>query len=221
MTTESLLTTEAANSTQGQAASQEAATTAPTGDAGTAQQQQATQGQDSSAPQGDTSSSTEGDKGEAGKATAPDKYEFSAPEGVTYDDTVIAQFSEVAKELNLPQDAAQKVLDKVAPVIRARQAEAIEAARTEWAEAAKVDKEFGGEKLDENLGLAKKALDKFGSPELRTLLNESGLGNHPEVIRLMVRAGKAISEDSFVAGGSTPGQAPDSLAQRMYPNMNP
>jgi hypothetical protein len=48
--------------------------------------------------------------------------------------------------------------------------------------------------------VAKKALDAFGTAELRSLLNESGLGNHPEVIRFMFRAGKAISEDSMVTG---------------------
>jgi hypothetical protein len=56
--------------------------------------------------------------------------------------------------------------------------------------------------LAENLSVAKKALDAFGSPELRVLLEQSGLGNNPEVIRFMFRAGKAISEDSFV-GRST------------------
>jgi hypothetical protein len=53
--------------------------------------------------------------------------------------------------------------------------------------------------------VAKKALDAFGTAELRSLLNESGLGNHPEVIRFMFRAGKAISEDSMVTG--TKGEA--------------
>ena len=116
---------------------------------------------------------------------------------------MLAEFSDVARELDLSQDAAQKILDKVAPAMQARQAEVLEAARTEWANSAKSDKEFGGDKLDENLATAKKALDTFGTPELRTLLNNSGLGNHPEVIRLMYRAGKAISEDTFVGGANT------------------
>ena len=67
------------------------------------------------------------------------------------------------------------------------------------------DKEFGGPALAENLSVAKKALDAFGTAELRTLLNESGLGNHPEIVRLFFRAGKAISEDRVVTGST--GQA--------------
>jgi hypothetical protein len=69
--------------------------------------------------------------------------------------------------------------------------------------------------------VAKKALDAFGTTELRSLLNESGLGNHPEVIRFMFRAGKAISEDSMVTGtkGEAKSAGPRSfndLADAMY-----
>jgi len=132
---------------------------------------------------------------------APEKYEFNdkvadAPE--VLDPDVLTAFGEVAKELDLPQEAAQKVLDKVAPVIQARQAEQVEKARVEWAEDSKSDDEFGGETFDANLEVAKSALDAFGTSTFKQLLSESGLGNHPEVIRFMYRAGKAISEDSYV-----------------------
>ena len=139
-------------------------------------------------------------KAEAKPQAAPEKYEFKAPEGKQFDAEVLNTYSEVARELNLSQEAAQRVLDAMAPKMAERQVAQIEAIRTEWANTSKTDKEFGGEKLSENLSTAKKALDAFGTTELRTLLNESGLGNHPEVIRFMVRAGKAISEDRFVAG---------------------
>lgn len=140
----------------------------------------------------------EGDKTPEG---APDKYEpFKPVEGNAYDDAVIEAYSEVAKELNLSQDNAQKLLDKVAPVMQARQLERIEAVKAEWAESAKADKEFGGDKLNESLATAKKALDSFASPEFKEFLGQSGLGNHPEMIRLLVKAGQQISEDKFVGG---------------------
>ncbi len=218
MTTETMMT-EAATTTEGQAASEQAAQQSATGAGEGGQQQQSTEGQGTQGQQAE-GAKTEGEQ-EKKPEGAPESYEFKAPEGVQFDDSVIGAFSEVAKELNLPQDAAQKVLDKMAPVIAARQSEQFEAARTEWAEAAKADKEFGGEKLTENLGTAKKALDAFASPELRTLLDQSGLGNHPEVIRMFYRAGKAISEDRFVAGQG--GKTDQGDARRLYAasNMNP
>lgn len=134
------------------------------------------------------------------KAGAPETYEFTAPEGRAFDAEVITSFSAIAKELDLPQEAAQKMLNAVGPKIAERQAATLDAARMQWAESARADKEFGGDQLESNLAVAKKAVDAFGSPELRTLLNETGLGNHPELIRMMYRAGKSISEDKFVGG---------------------
>lgn len=133
---------------------------------------------------------------------APEAYEFKVPEGRTFDPEVMTAYSEVAKELNLSQEAAQRLLDAVGPKMAERQLAQVEAVRMGWAESSKTDREFGGEKLSENLSVAKKALDQFGTAELRSLLNESGLGNHPEVIRFMFRAGKAISEDRMVTGAA-------------------
>ena len=82
----------------------------------------------------------------------------------------------------------------------------------------KVDKEIGGEKFTENLALARKALESFGTPELQDVLNMTGLGNHPEVIRAFYKAGKAISEDRFIPG--TPKGAEMDMAKRMFPTMN-
>lgn len=219
MTTETLMTA-ATTTTEGTTASEPATQQSATGadEGGQQQQQQATEGQGAQGQQAE-GTKTEGEQ-EKKPEGAPESYEFKAPKNVSFDEGVIGAFSEVAKELNLPQDAAQKVLDKMAPVIQARQMEQFEAARNQWAADTKADKEFGGEKLDENLATAKKALDTFGTPEFRALLNESGFGNHPEVIRVFYRAGKAISEDRFVAGAGG-NNTPQSVAQRMYPGMNP
>lgn len=154
---------------------------------------------------------------EAAKAAgAPEKYEaFTAPEGTALDAAVMTEFETAARELNLPQDAAQKLIDKMAPVMAKQQTAQLEQLRTDWAAASTSDKEFGGEKLAENLGFARKAIDTFGTPELKTMLNQTGLGNHPDVVRFMVRAGKAISEDRIVTGGA-PASANRSAAEVLY-----
>ena len=87
------------------------------------------------------------------------------------------------------------------------------------------DEEFGGENLSSNLEVAKSALDAFGTDPLKQLLAESGLGNHPEVIRFMYRAGKAISEDSYVGnsqGANPKGGVPkdfNGIANALYSNQ--
>ena len=159
-------------------------------------------------------------------AGAPEKYEFKAAEGRQFDNEVIASFSDIARELNLSQDGAQKMLDQVGSKLAERQMQRLSEMVQGWAATSQTDKEFGGEKLNENLSVAKKALDAFGTPQLRTLLNESGLGNHPELIRFFYRAGKSISEDQYVVTGGTSGSnkpvARDfaSAAAALYANHN-
>lgn len=150
----------------------------------------------------------------------PAEYVFTAPEGMEYDAETMGVYAEAAREAGLSQEKADLILGKLAPHMAEKQAQALVQAREDWAASAKADKEYGGEKLAESLGTAKKALDAFGTPELQTLLNESGLGNHPEIIRFMVRAGRAISQDTFVPAGRQTGEGD---ARRLYPNskMNP
>lgn len=211
--TQETTTEAAATTTEGAATSTQATDAAATAAAeGGQQQQQATEGQQQ---QGET-------KAEDKPQGAPDAYEFTAPEGREFDPAVIAQFSEVAKELNLPQDAAQKVLDKMGPALAERQENAIAAARADWVASTRADSEIGGDKLAENVALANTAFEKFGTPELRKLLDESGLGDHPEMIRWAHRVGKAMSEDGFVAGrGNNAADKP--TPQKLYSasNMNP
>lgn len=184
-------------------------------------QQQATTDQAATAPE---VKPVEGEPAKAAeapevKAGAPEKYEFKAPENTVLDDKVLSAYSDVAKELNLPQEAAQKVLDKVAPIMAAQQAEAIKQLNTEWLTAVKADKEFGGDKVEANIAVARKAIDAFGTPELKALLNQTGLGNNPELIRAFYRAGKAISEDRFVSGGAA-STGSKNLASALYPNQH-
>jgi len=174
------------------------------------------------APQDTPAAPQEARPQESARPAAPQDYTFTTPEDVPVDAAVLDAFSDVAKGLNLPQDAAQTVLDKMAPVLAQRQAEQITAARNQWEFDARADAEFGGDKLDENLAVAKRAMDAFATPALKTLLNESGLGSHPEIIRAFYRAGRAISQDSLIAGSSQPASRPNT-AQRLYgaSNMNP
>ena len=151
---------------------------------------------------------------------APESYTFTAPDGLALDSGVTDAFAGVAKELGLSQDAAQKLVATMAPVMAQRQAEGLQAQRTEWREQAVADKDFGGDKLADNLAAARRARDAFASPELTQLLEQTGLGDHPEVIRLFVKTGKAMSEDGFVTGRAG-GATRDARTIYSASNMNP
>lgn len=187
--------------------------TAPAG----AEQQQAPEATET--PESDTATEAPKDEVKAESDGAPEAYEFTIPDGVEFPEEAQSAFSEVARELNLSQEAAQQVVDKVAPVMVRTATERLSALRTEWAEQAKADKEMGGDKFDANLGVAKGALERFASPELVALLNESGLGNHPEMVRAWLKVGRAISDDGMVPSKGAPSPAPSDPAKRLYPDM--
>lgn len=153
---------------------------------------------------------------------APEEYaDFTVPEGVELDAEVLGEFKATAKELNLPQEAAQKVTDlgvKLAQKWANETQERVAAMQAGWRDEAQADKEIGGAALPQTLSVAKQAVDKFGTPAFRELLEQSGLGNHPEVIRFAARVGKTISEDTFVASGNA--EAPRDRAKTLFPNMN-
>jgi hypothetical protein len=136
----------------------------------------------------------------AKSAGAPDKYDLKAPEGREYDNEILAKFSDAAKNLNLTNEQAQGFLNEMGAALETRMTAQLKSVRQAWAESSTTDKEFGGDKLSENMSVAKRALDAFGTESLRSLLNESGLGNHPEIIRFMYRTGRAISQDTMVNG---------------------
>lgn len=164
-----------------------------------------------------TAPETQATEAQAVEPQIPESYEFQMPEGVEIDQDAVQEFSGLAKELKLDQANAQKVAD-IAVKMMAKQTEQHQNLVTSWTEQTKADKEFGGDRLNENLAVAKKALDAFGTPELRDVLNMTGLGNHPEVIRAFYRAGKAISEDRFISGA--PKAAETDPARRLFPSMN-
>lgn len=169
----------------------------------------------STPPASDTAPKADDTK--ATEPVVPEAYELQMPEGVELDKAAADEFTTIAKELKLDQAAAQKLADIAAKQAQ-RQVDAHTALVESWVEQVKADKDIGGDKLNENLGIARKALETFGTPELRDVLNASGLGNHPEVIKAFVKAGKAISEDKFVAGAAK--GADSDPAKKLFPNMN-
>ncbi|MDW4578479.1 peptidase [Atlantibacter hermannii] len=137
---------------------------------------------------------------------APETYEFKAAEGVELDTEALKDFEPVARELNLTNEQAQKLVDaypKILAGVQQRQVEAWQKQTQDWAADVKADKEIGGDKLTASLSKAQQALETFGTPELKEYLNETGLGNHPELVKAFVKIGKAMSEDNMVSAANT------------------
>ena len=141
--------------------------------------------------------------------------EFTLPEGVVLDDETLSSAAELFKA-GLTKEQAQKFVDlQVAANQKAEDRNAT--IRQEWSDKSKSDKEYGGDKFNESIASANQALEKFGTPEFKDMLNETGVGDHPEMIRLLKRVGDLTKEDNPL----NPGKAPIkklSRAEQLYPN---
>ena len=69
-----------------------------------------------------------------------------------------------------------------------------------WEKEAMADSEIGGDKYQENLAQAVRAIEAFGSDALKKALDESGLGSHPEMIRFAMKAGAQLKEAPVLKG---------------------
>lgn len=147
---------------------------------------------------------------------APEDYDttaFAMPEGVEFDAEMFDLVKDDLKGLDLSQKGAEQIValfaSKVAPAIAERTTKAIDAAGAELsanlARDLQADPEVGGAKLRESQAFAAKAIAHFipdatVRADFSKFLNESGLGNHPLLTRVIAGAGRALSEASTPSG---------------------
>lgn len=149
-------------------------------------------------------------------------YEFEMPEGIDLDKEAADQFVALAKEAKLPPDVAKKIVDLEVGRLQ-RAIEAHTKTVESWVEAVKADKEIGGEKFDQNIAAVRRVVDSFGDADLKAVLNQTGLGSHPALVKFAWRISKALSEDSFgtQAGGvkSSGPVTDEDIAKSLFPTM--
>jgi len=147
--------------------------------------------------------------------------DFSFPEGMEVDSAAVGQFQAIASEFNLSQDKAQQLVDfETARIKQAEEARmaAWQETQQAWVEQGKANQEFGGDNYEESVRTALVTMEKLGTPELKEALNMSGMGNHPEMLRVFYRMGKLLEEDKAVTGRA--GGGSKTAAQTLYPNQN-
>jgi len=134
---------------------------------------------------------------------------------------MLGTFTKTAKELNLTQENAQKMIDVAVAHTKALEKQAMDyqdKVRQYWHKSLREDQEFGGDNFDQTIENAKRVLGKYGSKELTDFLVKSGTGDNNEVIKLLARIGHSMGEDSTVDGSTAP--EPKSAADIIYGNNN-
>jgi len=165
-------------------------------------------------------------------AGAPTEYaQFTVPEGYELDATVSTEASKIFKELNLPQAAAQRLVDFYTAKTTESANQPYQAwndMQEKWVTQVKNDPQMGP-RLNEIKTTISRAIDGLNDPKLaqdfREAMDFTGAGNNPAFIKAFWKLSEKLTEGGHVSGnGPSPqgqrrqGEVP-SAARAMYPNL--
>ena len=176
----------------------------------------------------------------AAAPVAPATYTLTLPAGVT-DPTLTERTAAIARTRGLTNEQAQGLLDFGVSEAAAREKAALDAYETShapggeawtktvdgWKEQTLADESLGKTPAERQATVERghQVVLKFAESNpkdadaLKGFLNDSGLGNHPTVVRLFAWLGKAASEGSVVHPTADAGQTQTkSLADIFYPS---
>lgn len=178
-------------------------------------------GKDAAATEGDKSEKTD----EATTEGAPEQYEaFTLPEGYTLEGERLEMAVSTFKELNLPQEAAQRLVEAYCKA-DAENGEArnalFEEARAQqieqWGTEARTQL---GDRFDQAVANAAFAASLVQDPEVVNAMEQQGWGNHPAMLKMLDFFGSKFREGGMDGvGGGRGGGGDKPLSNRMYPNM--
>ena len=141
-----------------------------------------------------------------GRPESPDGYEVKLPDKIPepikaqFNDEALGNFRQKAHELGLNSEQASALVAWQAEnlsgqfnALQEQQGQSIEegekALRKEW-----------GRGYDQNVKFAHKAFEEYGGEELAALMDQSGLGNNPAVLKAFANIAKSTMADKDLVG---------------------
>lgn len=143
-----------------------------------------------------------------GRPSKPEEYGYKLPEGLTedrLDKTFIDGWRKELFEAGVPKATAERIMtkylaDEHGRVQSKEQSRVQELQQNELA----IKQEFGV-KFDEKVNFARLALREFGNEGLTGLLEQSGLGSNPEVVKFFAKIGEGLADHRAVSGQGSQG----------------
>ncbi len=158
--------------------------------------------------------------------SAPETYDFKdvkLPDGMELDAELTGEFSSIAKEMKLSQAKADKFMGmgvKLSQKLQQNFENAIKEAQGNRIKEIKTmlntDPEIGGANLKSTLLEANEAYKAFVSEEAANVLAETGLNNHPAIVKMFRDIGRQVKGDAIKGLGNPKHQR---TAEDWYPSM--
>lgn len=147
-------------------------------------------------------------------APLPTYEAFTLPEGISLDDKSLGEFTKTLGEFQTESKAEQALVQKLGQKLVDRHVAEVTSAinrleqhyvstwekqKSDWKEAFASDPEIGGNRQQTTLNAAIEFIRTHGGTdvqqkEFRDLMDATGIGNHPAVIRMLANANLAMAE---------------------------
>lgn len=153
------------------------------------------------------------------KPVVPEKYELKLAEKSSLNQADVDRIAETAKTQGLTNAQAQAALEAADNSIKSyvtRELERTKAEVPKWLDELKADKEYGGEKFNETVENARRVVDKYADKDFKDFLNNSGLGNHPMIVKMFSKLGRSFGEDHFKDGSAIVPKKGKTSAEILY-----
>lgn len=155
---------------------------------------------------------------------APVDYDLKPPAGSLVSAEEAKALTDRAKKSGLNKEQAEGLMqernDAKQLVLQSQQTE-LKNARTKWIEEVKNDPIYGGDKLAENAEKARRVIDRFAPTALKQWLNETGMGDNPDVFRFVAAMASQLSEDQLVRGQTGATDAKKKPEEILYGKTTP
>lgn len=172
------------------------------------------------------------DNSDDGKYGSPENYDYSSvnlPEGMKLDEELLTEFNPLAKELNLSNDSANKLMalgvklaQKNAATFKEATEQAAIAEKNSYLEQLNNDKELNVLNTDDYnkyLDVANQGYNAVATKEFKAFVNAKGLTHHPEFIKVFHKIGELCS-DSSIPDAKLPPSVEKSAADILYGNSS-
>ncbi|MFH1230565.1 MAG: hypothetical protein V1709_03620 [Planctomycetota bacterium] len=140
-----------------------------------------------------------------GRPDKPDDYKLekpTLPEGMAYDENKAKAFAQVAHKEGLTTKQLTALHNSWNEMVKTDFEAQIKAGKDFLDQSTVTMKKEWDKDFDSNLAKADAAIERIFGDEFKKVLKDTGLANHPVVIRGMFKAAQAIGEHSLITKGS-------------------
>lgn len=131
-----------------------------------------------------------------------------------FEEERLKSFIAGCKSIGLSKEQSLKFLE-----MKKQEMDKFERTQLDWQKSIINDKEFGGANYSKSIADAKRALIAYDTDgHVRKMLDETGYGNHPEIIKVFARAGANLREDNILKAKAQSAEKP--LSERFFANKS-